>query len=139
MTTHTTNYYNTLIEVAEDCPATTGEVPPTKADTKSIANLEYDLISAHPYEFTSDDVLFHVFAERNRLETQAYDEARKELFSKGQACLRSSSLAKRYGWGIHFNEEGKVALYGVEQPEYQKLTTEKNIRKIKAMRSKRVR
>ncbi len=25
---------------------------------------------------------------------------------KGQACLRSSALAKRYGWGFHFDEQG---------------------------------
>ncbi|TDH21638.1 hypothetical protein EXU57_19240 [Segetibacter sp. 3557_3] len=136
-TTHTTNYYNTFIAVAEDCPATMGEVPQLKAGTKSIANLEFELMSRHPYAFTSDDILFQVFAERNQLDQAGFTEARAVLFSKGQACLRSSALGKRYGWGIHFNEEGKVALFGREQPEYQQLARDTNLKQLKAMRSKR--
>ncbi len=45
--------------------------------------------------------------------------ARIEFFSKGQPCLCSSDLAKRYGWGIHCDARGRVALLGVDTPEYQ--------------------
>jgi hypothetical protein len=29
-------------------------------------------------------------------------------------------LPKKYGWGIHFNGEGKLALVPMESPEYRK-------------------
>ena len=32
--THSTNYYNTFIEIAEDCPAEAGETPPQKWNKK---------------------------------------------------------------------------------------------------------
>ncbi|WP_370583336.1 DUF6157 family protein [Pedobacter sp. ASV28] len=55
----------------------------------------------------SDNVLFQVYAKRKSLVVQEMEEARKLLFSKGQACLRASPLTKRYGWGIHSDHEGK--------------------------------
>lgn len=137
MKVHSTNYINTFIEVAEDCPAVVGELPPTKGDAKSIANIQFELISKHPYQFTSDDVLVEVFARRNDLTVDEYEQARKELFSKGQPCLRSSPLAKRYGWGIHHNAEGKVALFGSETEEYKQMVNDGGLKKVKAMRSKK--
>lgn len=137
MKLHTTNYINTFIEVAEDCSAAVAEIPPAKGDAKSIANIEFEIISKNPYKFTSDDVLFQVYAERNDLTGGEYEEARKELFSKGQACLRSSPLTKRYGWGIHNNAEGKIALFGIETEEYKKMVNNKNMKVVRAMRSKK--
>jgi hypothetical protein len=48
-----------------------------------------------------------------------------------------SALAKRYGWGIHNNAEGKIALIAVESPEYKRLMKDLRTTKIKAFRSKR--
>jgi len=134
---HTTNYKNTLIEVASDCPAKAGQTPLTKGTLKSVANIQFELISQYPYRFTSDDVLFEVHAQRNQLIKKEYTEARANFFSKGQPCLRASPLAKRYGWGIHHNEESKIALLGVETAEYQEMMKDESIKKVKAMRSKR--
>ena len=55
---HTTNYFNTFIEVADDCISNIGLIPPQKGDTQSIANFQFDLISKNPYTFTSDDNFF---------------------------------------------------------------------------------
>ncbi len=66
MKTHTTNYTNTFIEIAEDCPIAMGEIPPTKGDVKSVASLQFELLSQNPYQFSSDDVIFQVYAERKR-------------------------------------------------------------------------
>lgn len=137
MKVHTTNYENTFIEVAEDSPATSGEIPKQKGDAKTIANIEFEMISSNPYKYSSDDVLFQVFADRNDLTKSEYNEARQKFFSKGQACLRASPLTKRYGWGIHNNENGKIALFGMETEEYQKLSKDKNLKIVKAMRSSR--
>jgi hypothetical protein len=137
METHTTNYFNTFIEVADDCPAEEGIVPPTKNGEPTIASLQFDILSQNPYKFTSDDVLFQVFADRNDIAECDRAQARKVFYSKGQACFRSSPLGKRYGWGVHANDEAKIAIYGMETEEYQALVENPAITCVKAMRSKR--
>lgn len=132
----TTNYFNTFIEVAEDCPATHGEVPPVKG-SKSVANLQFEMLHGHPFEYTSDDVLFAVFAERNQIPQEELAEQRTLFFAKGQPCFRASPLTKRYGWGVHSNDQGKIALFGVDTEAYQDLVTNNSIVKKKAMRASR--
>lgn len=137
MKAHTTNYYDTFIEVAEDCPVSVGTVPPANEDNPSIASLQFQLLRRNPYLFTSDEVLFAVFARRKGITEHEREEQRQVFFSKGQPCFRASPLGKSYGWGIHSNEEGKIALYAMESPIYQKLLADDSIKKLKAMRSKR--
>ncbi len=123
--------------VADDCPAAAGEVPPMKGDKKSVANIQFEMIQNHPYQFTSDDVVFQVYAERNDLTEGERNEAREIFFSKGQPCLRASPLTKRYGWGIHHDAHGKIALYGCEGEAYEKFASNKNLKIVKAMKSSR--
>lgn len=132
-----TNYYNTLIEIAENCPATAGEVPPVRGSKKSVANLQFELLVDQPYELTSDDVLFAVFATRKEIAETDLAEERTRFFAKGQPCFRASPLTKRYGWGIHSNGEGHIALVGVGTEEYQRLVADESVTEIKAMRSTR--
>lgn len=134
---HSTNYTNTLIEIADDCPAKAGEIPPIK-NKKSVANLQYELLIKHPYQFSSDDVLFSVFATRKEIPKEDLEDQRKLFFSKGQACFRASPLTKRYGWGVHANKAGKIALLGAETEAYQALKADKSVQKKNAMRSKRI-
>ncbi len=94
MKVHTTNYQNTFIEVAEDCPANNGEIPQQKGDKKTVANIEFDLISKNPYKYSSDDVLFQVYADKNDLTKSEYEKSREQFFSKGHACFRASPLTK---------------------------------------------
>lgn len=137
MKQHSTNYENTFIEIAEDCTASKGEIPPVKGDKKSLANLQFEMLRDKPYQYTSDDVFFSVFATRKDLITPELEAARQQFFSKGQPCFRASPLTKRYGWGVHSNAEGKVALYGMESEEYQDFLNNEAIVKVKAMRTKR--
>ena len=134
---HSTNYFDTFIEVADDCPAVTGQIPPVNANAPSVATIQFELISQHPYAFTSDEIIFRVYAIRNDLAASDYAIAKKEFFSKGQACLRSSALSKRYGWGIHADHRGKVALIGLETDDYKKYCSDISLKKVKAMRSKK--
>lgn len=133
----TTNYFDTLITVADDCPSTQGEVPPLKGDTKTAANLQFEMLYEHPYEYSSDDVLFRCHAIKKEIQGQDLAFERGVFFSKGQACMRASALTKRYGWGVHANQEGKIAIVGRESDEYQKLLANANIKKVKAMRASR--
>lgn len=134
---HTTNYTNTFIEIAEDCPVTTAQIPPDKSGEKTIAGLQYEIVKKNPYKFTSDDVLFQVHAMRNEITHGEMKKESENFFSKGQPCFRSSPLGKRYGWGVHNDEKGKIAIYAVESPEYKKFTKDKSLEHTKAMRSKK--
>jgi Family of unknown function (DUF6157) len=135
MKTHTTNYFNSFIEIAEDCPTATGEVPPTKTNAPTAATIQYEMLIKHPYKYTSDDILFQVFADKNDLTQSEYEEARQQFFSKGQPCFRASPLTKRYGWGVHYNEEGKMAIVSSESTEYKTFVKDKNLKVLKAMKS----
>jgi hypothetical protein len=42
------NYHDTLIEVADDCPATKGQVPQARGGKKTKAVVEYELLVKHP-------------------------------------------------------------------------------------------
>lgn len=133
---HTTNYYNTFIQVAEDCPIKIAEIPPPKKE-QTAANIQFDMIANHPYKYTSDDVLFQVFAVKNEITGQEVKMEREKFFSKGQPCLRSSPLTKRYGWGVHYNDKGKIAVYPMESSEYKKFEKDTSLTRLKAMRSSR--
>lgn len=132
---HTTNYTNTFIEVSEDCPAECGVEPPI-AENLSIAALHFRLIGEAPYTRTSDDVLFETHALRKGIDP-GDEEARAEFFSKGQACLRTSPLSKRYGWGTHHDEHGRVAMYPRDSEEYAALAADPALEHRRAMRSSR--
>lgn len=133
---HTTNYRDTFIEVAEDSPAAQAQEPPSK-DDPTIARLHYELIAAQPYALTSDDVIFETHARRSGIDEAERDAAREAFFSKGQPCLRSSPLGKRYGWGIHSDAEGRVALVARESDDYARLSADPAVAHTRAMRSRR--
>lgn len=134
MKKHSTNYFNTFIEVAEDSKADCGIAPPSRRN-KSIAERQYKLIANNPYKFTSDEILFRIFADRKNLKESELIPAMESFFARGQACLRTSPLAKKYGFGIHSNGDGKLALYPVESKDYQVFLDNPSIKKVKAMRT----
>lgn len=134
MKIHTANFFDTFIIVAEDTKVNCGTKPPAK-DKKTVAEMQYEMIAKNPYKYTSDDILFQVFADRNELTKAEYQQAREQFFSKGQPCFRASPLTKTYGFGIHSDNNGRVALYGMETDEYQKFLADSNGKKVKAMKS----
>lgn len=132
-----TNYVETFIQVAEDCAVEEAERPPLSAHGPTVASLQYTLLSEHPYKRTSDDVIFEVYATRQEIAAGARPEARVNFFAKDQACLRSSPLGKRYGWGIHHDADGRVALVALGSEQYEVLAADSSLQQIRAMRSKR--
>lgn len=130
--THTTNYQNTLITIAPDSAAMTGIVP-SRPD--SIAGRQYALLEDKPYGLTSDDLLFAVHAAKNNIPDNP--ETRAAYFAKPKACLRASPLPKQYGWGIHHDAAGLIALVAVGSEQYDRLLRDKSIKSTPAMRGKR--
>ena len=131
------NYYDTFIEIAADFPVETAVVPEEKGAKKTMAQLQYEMIALNPYRYTQEDVLFETYADYNGIPTESRPLEREKFFSKGQPCLRASALGKRYGWGVHSDAEGRVALYPIESPEYKQMVENSGIKHLKAMRSKR--
>jgi len=129
MTVHTTNYADTFISVAPDTKAVTASAPPAK-DTPTVAQIQYEMLIDSPYEHTSDDVVHASQGARRGI-------SRDDFFAKGQACLRASPLVKTYGWGVHHDAEGRVALYAVESAEYRELSTRDDLTQRPGMRSSR--
>lgn len=125
----TTNYFDTFIAVAEDCPVETAEAPPIK-EPKSVAQLQYEILKDAPYTYTSDDVLYETNGKRRGI-------SRPDFFAKGQPCFRSSPLTKRYGWGVHSDHDGKIAIYRLGSDEYKKHASDPNLKQLNAMRSRR--
>lgn len=134
---HTTNYQNTLITPADDSKAVSAVMPPLKEEKKTIANLQFEMIYNEPYKYTSDEVLFEIYRKRKGAEHDLVAEDRKAFFSKGQPCLRTSALAKQYGWGIHHDEEGRVALVAMESDDFTELMADPGVKKVKAMKTSR--
>ncbi|MXV17314.1 DUF6157 family protein [Hufsiella ginkgonis] len=133
----TTNYVNTFIGIAGDCPVDAGIVPPLKSGAPTIARMQFDMIWNHPYQYTSDDVIFTVHAIKNQVPKEELENERTKFFLKGQPCLRSSPLGKRYGWGVHNDENGKVAIYSAGSAGYETRKNDQTLAHVKAMRSKR--
>lgn len=133
---HSTNYTNTFIQVADNCKTEVG-VPPPEKQEKTLARMQYEMIKDHPYHYTSDNVVFGVYATKNHLEPGELAAQRAAFFSKGQPCLRSSPLGKSYGWGIHFDGESKLAIYAKESAEYARLKNDPTRKQLKAMKSAR--
>lgn len=125
----TTNLPNTFISVADDCPVFMAEVPPAR-EPKSIPQIEYELLINNPYKYTSDDVLYIANGERRGI-------TREEYFARIQPDFRLSPLVKRYGWGVHIDADGKIALYALGSTEYEMFSSDTSLRQLKGNRSHR--
>ena len=134
------NYYSTFIGVADDCGAGVGTEPPVKAKPTA-ARLQFEMVMESPYEFTSEDVIFAASGAGQAvadLPIKARNEAQAAFFAKNQACLRASPLPKQYGWGVHSDSEGRVAIVSAGSAEYQRFANDPDTKQLKALRSKRV-
>ena len=124
---HTTNYHDTLITVSTDCPVPGGTIPEKPG---TIATIQHALL-ATPYAMTSDDLLYETHRVRGG------DKSREEFFARPQACLRASPLVKQFGWGVHHDSEGRIALLDPQSDAYARLLVDPSVKKTPGMRSKR--
>lgn len=129
-------YRSTLIAIADDCPAMVPQMPAKPG----VAAFQYAMLAGNPYQFTQDEVLFRTHHRNEEGDPDAIRVAHwDEFFRQPRACLRASPLPKKFGWGFHFDSEGKVALLGVDSAEYQRLLADSGVKVVKAMRTKRER
>jgi hypothetical protein len=120
-----------------------GTVPPSHEGKATVAGLQYQMLAGHPFVHTQEDVLFGSWLQRQDLPKAPSKveraRLREEFFSKPQPCLRASPLPKKFGWGLLFDEQGRVALCPMESAEYRRLAggREKKVLVLKAMRTSR--
>ncbi len=130
-------YLSTFISVAEDCRATEGEVPPTKA---TVAATQYAMLAGKPGHWTQEDVLLASspgVRGRDDVSDEELDRLRAEYFAEPRACLRASPLPKSFGWGLYYDAEGRITLHAVDTSDYRRLSTDPSLTQLRAMRSKR--
>lgn len=135
-------YTNTFIAVAEDCRATTGEMPPSRAGAPTVAQIQYDMLTSAPGRWTQEDLLLASapgVRGRDNIDDHELERLRSEYFAQPRACLRASPLPKTYGWGLHYDAEGRITLHAVDSPEYVRLSADPSLTRLRAMASKRAR
>lgn len=124
----TTNYRDTLVTVSSDTPVTVGTIPEKPG---SVAGAQHALLADKPYSLTSDDLLHAAHVARGG------EKDRETFFAKPQACLRASPLVKQFGWGIHHDGEGRIALVAMESEDYARLLADPAVKKTPGMRRSR--
>ncbi len=131
------SYVNTFICISEDCPVETGVVPQSNRQPKPIHLLQYELITQSPYTYTHEELLLEVNRRRDAVADDELEAYRIRLFEKKHPCLRASMLAKKYGWGIHYNEQGQIAIYAAGTAEYTAWLEDSGTTVVRAMRNSR--
>ena len=100
-----------LIEVAGDSEVDHAMEPPDGGTKKNIQRIMYEVLIENPYRYTEIELLHEVHVvRRNR------DDLKLKSYT-----IKRSPLVKRFGWGIHRNQEGKLALISVESDLYREL------------------
>jgi hypothetical protein len=126
----------TFVQVAPDCPVDRAVVPVARGVRKPIHVLQYELLTESPYSLSHEDLLYEVHVRHKGLTPGK--EVRDTLLAKPHPCLRASALTKKYGWGVHYDARGKIALYAVESAEYRRLSgPEAGMKVVLAMRNRR--
>ena len=129
-------YTNTFITIAEDCPATTAQNPARGKDTRTRAEIEYDLLTSKPYSY--DHMQFtHLVHTQHKAQSGDTPQTYSDFHAKGQPCMRASALVKRYGFGAHYDADGRIALYGMDSDEYAGFCDSGATKLLKGMRNRR--
>ncbi len=134
---------NQFVLVAPDCKATAAVVPSPKGGKETVPVIQHELLTTKPYTLTLEDLIFATHVRRLGL-TVAEAKAQKkeiwrELFAKSHACMRASALPKQYGWGVHYDAQGRIALVPMESAEYHRFAAGEvdGVELTRAMRTRR--
>ena len=133
---------STFVLLAADSPVAAGTVPQPRGGKPTVAVHQHELLTAAPYTLTIEELMFAVHVRREALtasEAKIRDpEIRAKLFCKPYPCMRASPLPKSFGFGVHYDEAGQLAIFGAETAEYRRLAKGPDgIKVVKAMAAKR--
>ena len=114
-----------LIMVSADSPHKKG-TPPVSRKPDAIVMIEYDELINNPYKYTYEGLKHQVHIVRRKKKA---GELKLDSYR-----LTRSQLLKEWGWGIHIDRNGKLALLGCETPKYKQLMKDPSIEKQRAHR-----
>lgn len=135
---------DTFVVVAPDCPAAVGTAPKSRGPNPTVAAVQHELLTTAPYTMTLEDLIFATHVRREGLSTREAEaraeEIREALFARPHPCMRASPLPKRFGWGVHHDAEGRIAIHGVETEAYRRFASRsvEGVAVVVAMRTRRV-
>ena len=113
-----------LIQISEDSP-TNKSLKPEKEGT--VEFIKFEVLYKNPYKYTKDEFFEEVHFNRRG----------KKHLKIGAYSLKRMGLAKRYGWGVHINEDKKIAIIPCESERYKALLNDPKVKKTNACRNKR--
>ena len=113
-----------LITVADKCPANHGMEPTTNRAEKTITMHQYDVLTEMPYQLTYKQLKEEVHRTRRGKE---FTDEQLETY-----MMKRSELCKIYGWGVHEDKNGTLALVGCETKEYRRLVRKPGVERKKA-------
>lgn len=136
---------NTFVRIATDCPVEKGVVPVSTRAVAPAHAIHFEMLTSSPYRYTNEELIFAVHLQRSDLTPEDLDEARRlelwqALFTRSHPCMRASPLPKKFGWGVHSDAEGRLALHCAASAAYRELVRAGERGELKltsAMRSKR--
>ena len=134
------SYKSTFITIAPDSDAERGEIKASNRAKKPAHIIQHELLMQNPYKFNHEELIFEVYLEKEGLDDVSHNEKIEiwdKLFKKEHPCLRASALTKKYGFGAHYNQDGKIALYPIDSEKYQDFVNDDEVKKLPAMRTKR--
>jgi hypothetical protein len=137
------NITNSFVRLAPDSPVERSLIPEPFAGKPTVHLIQHELLTDAPYTYTLEELIFQTHVRRLGLTKSQITTQRtkiwSELFAKSHACMRASALPKKYGWGVHYDEKGRIALYAAESPEYRAFLAGKHgdVKVEYAMRSKK--
>lgn len=111
-----------LLEVAEDCPVDHAVVPPDDKPQKTRARIAYEVLSEWPYRCSEIDFF-------RELDVVRRNGPNAKI---GSYQIKRSPLVQSFGWGIHRNSQGKLALVAMESAKYREL--QRTVKRTKAYR-----
>ena len=117
---------NALITIAESS-SKQSEIPTSVRKIETVKEVLYKVLIENPYKFKQYELFNEVHINRRKksktLKLESYQ-------------LEKSELCSLLGWGIHGDEQGKIALVPAESEDYKKLLNNPSIKKIKAYNKK---
>jgi len=114
---------NSLITIASSS-LPYSKKPVSKNQKITVTTTLFDVLINHPYQYKQSEVFYEVHITRlkkdpNSLKMESYK-------------LQRSELCSLWGWGIHGDSKGRLALIPVESKKYVELVTNGSVKKKNA-------
>lgn len=101
--------------------------PANKRAHQTITQIYFEELIRNPYGFTEEELRHRVHVELRK---------RRDLKLKSYSIKRSE-LLKKYGWGLHVDSAGRLALVGCDGKRYKELTRNPRVLKISGYRTRK--